>query len=118
MSTSPSLFDLNRLADYALEADELLPLVQILEGDLSRTLDELNQKLITNADGFALHPVLHALKGMAGMFAQPNLHQAIALADDVCRQGDSQRGMVLAHDLAPAMHQWLTEVQGWLRSYS
>ena len=43
MSTSPSLFDLNRLADYALEADELLPLVQTLEGDLSRTLDELNQ---------------------------------------------------------------------------
>ena len=113
-----ALFDLERLADYALQAEDLLPLVQTLESDLSRASQELSKLLQTHADGPSLHLTLHALKGMAGMFARPSLHEAITLADDVCRRGESSHGSVLAQGLSTPIQQWLAEVQEWLRSYS
>ena len=118
MSHSSHLLDLQRLADYALEPDELLPLVQTLESDLSLALTDLQRLLSAQPDGDTLHHRLHAIKGLAGMFATSQLHLAITEADEACRHGQVDKGMGLAHNLSQALQQWLGEIRAWLRSYS
>jgi HPt (histidine-containing phosphotransfer) domain-containing protein len=118
VSHPPQHLDLQRLSDYALEPGDLLPLVQTLEADLTGALADLNRLLSAQPDGDSLHHRLHALKGMAGMFAVAALHLAITEADEACRHGQVETGMGLAHGLTQSLQQWLGEVRAWLRSYS
>lgn len=106
------------MADYALEPDELLPLIQTLESDLSRTLAELADLLASNASVDALQRNLHSLKGMAGMFARPALQQAVTRADDLCRHAEVAQAVAQAGAVMRPLEQWLVEVRVWLRSYS
>ncbi|MDI9330084.1 MAG: Hpt domain-containing protein [Alphaproteobacteria bacterium] len=110
--------DLQRLSDYALDESDLPPLVRTLAADLFGQTTELKKSLSDQVDVIHLHPVLHAIKGMAGMFAQPDLWQRIAGADDACRQGDQALGLDLAAALVAPLDEWLTEIRTWLQRYS
>jgi HPt (histidine-containing phosphotransfer) domain-containing protein len=113
-----SWLDLHRLSDYALDAADLRPLMQTLADDLAHQTMALNQALTRGEDAQTLHRLLHALKGMAGMFAVPALYEALTLADDACRQGQHELGEPRARAVLPSLGLWLAEVRAWLHRYS
>jgi HPt (histidine-containing phosphotransfer) domain-containing protein len=113
-----SWLNLHRLSDYALDPADLQPLMQTLADDLSQQNLVLRQALSSGAQAQILHQILHALKGMAGMFAMPSLYDALTQADDACRSGNLALGEPLARSVLPALDLWLTEVRDWLQRYS
>lgn len=110
--------DLHRLSDYALDEADLQPLMQALADDLAGQIQVLTEALDRGDDPQALHRVLHAIKGMAGMFAVSPLIAGVTRADDACRQGQGEVGVPLARAVLPDLSAWLVEVRAWLQRYS
>jgi HPt (histidine-containing phosphotransfer) domain-containing protein len=113
-----SWLDLHRLSDYSLDTADLQPLMLTLADDLGRQNLALSQALDSGADAQTLHQILHALKGMAGLFAVPAMQAALTRADDACRQGQWASGATLARSVQPALNMWEQEVGLWLQRYS
>jgi HPt (histidine-containing phosphotransfer) domain-containing protein len=106
------------MQDLGLDSQDLQVLVQTLITDLNQQVQQLRSALEGSVDAPSLHRQLHALKGMAGMFAQDSLLKSITQADDASRSGQLGLGLELSVHLLPRLQQWLADAQAWLQRYS
>jgi HPt (histidine-containing phosphotransfer) domain-containing protein len=106
------------MQDLGLDAQDLYPLMQTLVSDLNPQVQQLQALLHGPLDAQTLHRPLHALKGVAGLFAHASLLQAITQADDASRSGHLDLGRELSEQLLPRLNQWLADAQAWLQRYS
>mgnify|MGYP003350009750 FL=1 len=106
------------MGDLSLEPHELHPLLVSLESALSQQLAELSASLQAQANPEVMHRQLHALKGLSGLMASPDLLSAITRADDAWRVCDRDLGLKLTPVLMVDLQRWQQETRAWLQRYS
>jgi len=80
-----SELDLSKAQEYALEVEDLIPLLQTLLSSLAVERGSLALALHSRIDHQA-HRHLHSLKGMASMFCGDRLRNDLTRADNLARQ--------------------------------